>query len=413
MCVTASKKRLLVNIFVFYVYTKWFMIYTCSKGMTLFEVINFSGKGMKVLVDDIVALIEASLDANYSEVRSVSNRIAKAISTDNMDGAKKIKSVLRRKGVPLRSSGYSDSLPVDPKSRMPLVEEHQWPVTPLFLEESEQDTFNTFVESVKQQDKLIANGLVGKLGLLLSGPPGTGKTLIAGHIASQLNRPLYVVRLDSVISSLLGDTAKNLRQIFDFVPSKNGVLFLDEVDAVAKVRDDRHEIGELKRVVNTLIQGLDSLDDSSIVIAATNHSELLDPAIWRRFPFKIRLDFPSQELREFLWSHFLFSDKGSFKELKALGIASKGLSGADIETIAISARRQSVLSNTPLNIPSVLLSIMDSEYNNSVMPNAKEPSLHTKKRLINLLYEAKSFTQTEIASLLGLSRQTISSHLKE
>ena len=222
-----------------------------------------------------------------------------------------------------------------------------------------------------------------------------------------------MVRLDSVISSLLGDTAKNLRQIFDFVPSKNGVLFLDEVDAVAKVRDDRHEIGELKRVVNTLIQGLDSLDDSSIVIAATNHSELLDPAIWRRFPFKIRLDFPSQELREFLWSHFLFGDKGPIKELKALGIVSNGLSGADIETIAISARRQSVLSNTPLNIPSVLLSIMDSEYNNSVMPNTKEPSLHTKKRLINLLYEAKSFTQTEIASLLGLSRQTISSHLKE
>lgn len=368
---------------------------------------------MKVSLDDIVALIEASLDANYSEVRSVSNRIAKSISTDNMDGAKKIKSVLRRKGVPLRSSGYSDSLPVDPKSRMPLVEEHQWPVTPLFLEESERDTFNTFIESIKQQDKLIANGLVGKLGMLLSGPPGTGKTLIAGHIASQLNMPLFVVRLDSVISSLLGDTAKNLRQIFDFVPSRNGVLFLDEVDAVAKVRDDRHEIGELKRVVNTLIQGLDSLDDSSVVIAATNHSELLDPAIWRRFPFKIRLDLPSQDLREQLWSHFLFSDEGDRRELKALGVISQGLSGAEIETIAISARRQAILTNSALNIPSVLQSLMDSEYNNSVMPNSKEPDLTTKKRLLNLLHETKSFTQTEIASLLGLSRQTVSSHLKE
>ena len=179
------------------------------------------------------------------------------------------------------------------------------------------------------------------------------------------------------------------------------------------LRDDRHEIGELKRVVNTLIQGLDSLDDSSIVIAATNHAELLDPAIWRRFPFKMRLELPSQDLREFLWSHFLFRDKGSDKELKALAIVSKGLSGADIESIAISARRQSILSNTTLNIPSVLLSIIDSEYNNSVMPNSKDPDLHTKKRLINLLYDAKSFTQTEIASLLGLSRQTVSSHLKE
>lgn len=376
-------------------------------------VICQSRKCMKVLVEDIVALIEASLDANYSAVRSVSNRIARAISAENMDEAKKIKSVLRRKGVPLRSSGYSDSLPVDPKSRMPLVEEHQWPVTPLLLGESERNTFTTFIESVKQQDKLIENGLTGKLGLLLSGPPGTGKSLIAGHIASRLNRPLYVVRLDSVISSLLGDTAKNLRQIFEFVPSRNGILFLDEVDAVAKVRDDKHEIGELKRVVNTLIQGLDSLDDNSVVIAATNHAELLDPAIWRRFPFKIRLDLPSQDLREVLWDHFLFQDKGKSKELRALAAISDGMSGADIETVSIAARRQSILKNIELNMSSIILSIVDSDFSNSVMPESNDLELAKKKKLINLLSETKLFTQTEIAGLLGLSRQTISSHLKE
>lgn len=368
---------------------------------------------MKVLVEDLVALIEASLDANYSDVRSVSNRIARAISVEDMDGAKKIKSLLRRKGVPLRSSGYSDSLPVDPKSRMPLVEEHQWPVTPLLLGESERNTFTTFIESVKQQDKLIENGLMGKLGLLLSGPPGTGKTLIAGHIASQLNRPLYVVRLDSVISSLLGDTAKNLRQIFDFVPSRNGILLLDEVDAVAKIRDDKHEIGELKRVVNTLIQGLDSLDDNSVVIAATNHAELLDPAIWRRFPFKIRLGLPPQDLREVLWDHFLFQDNGKSKELKALGAISEGMSGADIETLSISARRQAILNSAELNLSSIILSIVESDFSNSVMPDVNNLELVKKKKLINLLAETKLFTQTEIASLLGLSRQTISSHLKE
>ncbi|MBS0969131.1 AAA family ATPase [Nissabacter archeti] len=368
---------------------------------------------MKVLVEDIVALIEASLDANYSEVRSVSNRIARAISIDDLDTAKKIKSVLRRKGVPLRSSGYSDSLPVDPKSRMPLIEEHQWPVTPLFLGERERHTFTSFVESVKHQEKLIENGLSSRLGLLLSGPPGTGKTLIAGHIASQLNRPLYVVRLDSVISSLLGDTAKNLRQLFDFVPSNNGILLLDEVDAVAKVRDDRHEIGELKRVVNTLIQGLDSLDDSSIVIAATNHAELLDPAIWRRFPFKISFDLPTQDLREELWNHFLFKDKGNSKELKALGAISSGLSGADIETISISARREALLKNTQLNVPSIIFSIVNSDLRSSVMPGTNEVDPAIKKMLINVLYNTKLFTQSEIANLLSISRQTVSNYLKE
>ncbi|PQQ27070.1 AAA family ATPase [Photorhabdus hindustanensis] len=368
---------------------------------------------MNIVAEDIVALIEASLDANYTEVRSVSNRIAKSISADDMDVAKKIKSIVRRKGVPLRSSGYSDSLPVDPKSRMPLIEEHQWSVTPIFLGESESITFNAFIESVKHQKKLIENGLSGRLGLLLSGPPGTGKTLIAGHVASQLNRPLFVVRLDSVISSLLGDTAKNLRQIFDYVPSRNGILLLDEVDAVAKIRDDRHEIGELKRVVNTLIQGLDSLDDSAVVIAATNHADLLDPAIWRRFPYKIRFGMPNLEVRESLWNHFLFQDKGISKELKALSIISDGLSGADIETIAIAARRQAILTNSGIDIIAVIQAIIEGDSHNSIIPYRERLSSDNKKNIVNLLSETKLFTQAEIGSFLKLSRQTISSYLKE
>ncbi|KQN46907.1 ATPase [Serratia sp. Leaf50] len=368
---------------------------------------------MNIVTQDIIALIEASLDANYSEVRSVSNRIVRSISTDDMEVAKQIKSILRRKGVPLRSSGYSDALPVDPKSRMPLIEEHQWPVSPLFLGEAEQSTFSAFIDSVKHQDKLIENGLTGRLGLLLSGPPGTGKTLIAGHIAAQLNRPLYVVRLDSVISSLLGDTAKNLRQIFDFVPSKNGILFLDEVDAVAKIRDDRHEVGELKRVVNTLIQGLDSLDDSAVVIAATNHAGLLDPAIWRRFPYKIRFSFPSADVREVLWDHFLYQDKGDKKVIKALAVISDGLSGADIETIAIATRRQSILTDTPINIATVIQTIVESDLDNTSFPNVDELTSKKKKKIIITLHDAKIFTQTEIGHFLNLSRQTISSYLKE
>lgn len=368
---------------------------------------------MNIVVEDIIALIEASLDANYTEVRSVSNRIAKSISADDMELAKKIKSVVRRKGVPLRSSGYSDSLPIDPKSRIPLLEEHQWPVTPLFLGEEEGCIFEQFVDSVKHQDKLIENGLSGRLGLLLSGPPGTGKTLIAGHVASRLNRPLYVVRLDSVISSLLGDTAKNLRQIFDFVPSKNGIIFLDEVDAVAKLRDDRHEVGELKRVVNTLIQGLDSLDDNAVVIAATNHAGLLDPAIWRRFPFKIKFGLPDIDVRETLWNHFLYQDKGEHKHIKALSVISEGLSGADIETVAISIRRQSVLSDTPINLAAVIKSVMSTSQESSGSVASDKMDIDLKKQILKLLTNTKLFTQSELGQLLHLSRQTISTYLKE
>jgi SpoVK/Ycf46/Vps4 family AAA+-type ATPase len=152
---------------------------------------------------------------------------------------------------------------------------------PLFLGDGATGTFNDFLADVENIDRLSTKGLASPLALMLSGPPGTGKTLLAGHIAARLNRPFFVARLDSVISSLLGDTSKNIRAVFEFVPSRNAVLFLDEMDAIAKLRDDRHELGELKRVVNTVIQGLDTLDAHAVVVGASNHAHLLDPAIWR------------------------------------------------------------------------------------------------------------------------------------
>ncbi|RON47893.1 AAA family ATPase [Pseudomonas frederiksbergensis] len=368
---------------------------------------------MQVEQTDIIALIEASLEANYSDVRAISNRIAKSISVQDVEFAKKIKSILRRKGVPLRSSGYMENLPVDAKSRMALVEEHQWPVSPLFLNKDAKCVFDTFITDIVNIDRLISHGLAGRLNMLLSGPPGTGKTLIAGHLAAQLNRPLYVVRLDSVISSMLGDTAKNLRQIFEYVPTKNGILFLDEVDAVAKLRDDNHEVGELKRVVNTLIQGLDSLDDHTIVIAATNHSGLLDPAIWRRFPYKIKFNLPELEIRSELWHHFLFMDNGNEQTAKVLAELSEGLSGADIESISIGARRKSILLNCEINIGSVIKAVISSSPGNAELPSGAELDNAEKKDIACMLNSKHGVSKVDLAKILAVSRQTIASYLKE
>jgi hypothetical protein len=389
--------------------TKGSNIFTASTEMLRAE----SGVEMHVARQDIVELIEASLDANYTEVKSIGGRIAKSLSSTDLEVAQQIKSIIRRKGVPLRNSGYMESLPVDPKSRMPLVEEQAWPVSPLFIDEETMNVFDTFISDVKHVDELVAHGLAGRLSLLLSGPPGTGKSLIAGHIASQLNKPLYVVRLDSVISSLLGDTAKNLRQIFDYVPQKCGVLFLDEVDAVAKLRDDQHELGELKRVVNTLIQGLDSLDDNAVVIAATNHSGLLDPAIWRRFPYKINLASPNEKVRADLWGHFLFADQGDEIVCGALAKVSENLTGADIESISLSARRRSILSKQPLNLAAIVQATLNSVASNSAIPVSRELSTQEKKSLVVTLHKKIKMNQSEIWKLLGVSRQTVSSYLKE
>ncbi|MBZ9558036.1 MULTISPECIES: AAA family ATPase [unclassified Modicisalibacter] len=367
---------------------------------------------MNALKDSLLSLIEASLDANYSEVRRAANKIAQEMNTEDADTAKQIKSLVRRKGVPLRSSGYMEKLPTDPKSKMDLVEETSWSVTPLFLNEGEKNIFETFSGDVANADKLIRHGLAGRFNLMLSGPPGTGKSLIAGHVAAKLNKPIYTVRLDAMVSSLLGDTAKNIRNVFEFSANKGGVLFLDEVDALAKLRDDKHEVGELKRVVNTLIQGLDSLDDKSIVIAATNHAGLLDPAIWRRFPYSIQFSHPDIDLRHVMWGFFLYSDNGDSQILKGLATISEGLTGADIENISHAARRRSVLEDKEINLPRVVEAVIGSSSSQIMIPMKGELESQKKKALSIELYSKYKISQADIGKLLSVSRQAVSNYLK-
>ena len=137
--------------------------------------------------------------------------------------------------------------------------------------------------------------------LLFCGPPGCGKTLTAEVIAGELGRPLAIVRTDSVVSSFLGQTAANLRKVFDFVSASPLVVLFDEFDALGKEREDASEHGELRRVVNAVLQMLDAYDGRSLVIAATNHEQLLDSAIWRRFEEVLFLKppTPTQLLRLF------------------------------------------------------------------------------------------------------------------
>jgi hypothetical protein len=362
---------------------------------------------------DLIELIDAALSADYTRVRRAANGTARALEKDgDIEAAKEVRAMVKKRGVPLRASGYMESLPVDTKSRLPLVEEQQWPGNPLFLNEEATRTFHDFLGDVENIDKLSSKGLASRLALMLSGPPGTGKTLLAGHIAARLNRPFYVVRLDSVISSLLGDTAKNIRTVFDYVPSKNAVLFLDEMDAIAKLRDDRHELGELKRVVNTVIQGLDTLDEHAVVIAATNHPHLLDPAIWRRFPYKIELKNPVTEVRADLWRHFLFEDKDSEARAEDLAVISEGLSGADMETISLTARRHALIEGRELDLGTVALAVISTRDGRSTIPQKEPLTSDQKKRLALTLKDNGELTVTNIARLLNVTRQSVYLYLK-
>ena len=369
---------------------------------------------MTVDPKSIIELTDAALAADYTRVRRAANLIARELTKAGKEAtAKKLRSLVRKRGVPLRASGYLEALPVDSKSRLPLVEEQPWPEAPVFLETEANRTFHDFLTDVQHVRELSEKGLASPLCLLLLGPPGTGKTLLASHVAAQLSRPFYVVRLDSVISSLLGDTAKNIRSVFDFVPSQKAVLLLDEMDALAKLRDDHHELGELKRVVNTVIQGLDNLDSHTVVVAATNHPHLLDSAVWRRFPYKIDLGYPDAGVRKDLWAHFLFEDQDESQLSELLASFSEGLSGADIEAIALAARRHALLDSRSVDLASVALAVFHSDQGKSALPQRGPLNAAQKSRLAQELKVRNGLTGAAISRLLGVTRQAVYSYLKQ
>jgi MoxR-like ATPase len=363
--------------------------------------------------DDVLELVDAALAADYTRVRRVGTKIARSLGKADTATAERLRSLIRRRGVPLRASGYSEALPIDMKSRLPLIEEQPWPACPVFLNGPNRDVFASFVKDAQNIELLASKGIATRLCMLIAGPPGTGKTLLAGHIAAQLGRPLYTVRLDSVISSLLGDTAKNIRSLFDFVPTKDGVLFLDEMDAIAKLRDDRQELGELKRVVNTVIQGLDSLDDGAVVIAATNHPQLLDAAIWRRFPYKIELGVPDEAVRVDIWRHFLFEDDEASPYPPLLSRISENLSGADIQTIALAARRQAVLEGHGLDIGAVAWATHEAARGRTAPPPRGHLTSEQKRLLSLALVQERGISQADVARLIGVTRQAVSGYVKE
>lgn len=171
----------------------------------------------------------------------------------------------------------------------------------IVLRDETHGRINRFLHEFAKRDLLARYGLVPKLKLLFFGPPGNGKTLCAEIIAAEMQLPLLYVRFDSLIGSYLGETASNLRRVFDYAKAGIGVLFFDEFDAIGKHRDDRNDVGELKRVVNSFLQLLDNYDGRGPIVAATNYENILDHALWRRFDDAIYFPQPNeQELESYL-----------------------------------------------------------------------------------------------------------------
>jgi SpoVK/Ycf46/Vps4 family AAA+-type ATPase len=223
--------------------------------------------------------------------------------------------------------------PKDKDSTLELVEILQPKVlfADVALPEKTQETLQQIINEQKKAESLLARGVIPTNRLLFCGPPGCGKTLTANVLAGEIGIPIAYVKLDGLVSSYLGQTGTNIRKIFEFAKNKRIMLFLDEFDAIAKKRDDTHELGELKRVVTTLLQNMDAMPANVFLVAATNHHHLLDPAIWRRFNMSILLELPNDKQREMIINRFLQETLADYNvSIKTLIVLTKNMSGAQI-----------------------------------------------------------------------------------
>jgi SpoVK/Ycf46/Vps4 family AAA+-type ATPase len=238
-------------------------------------------------------------------------------------------------------------VPKDKDTGLPLIEVIQYDLTwdRVILSETNLKVLEKIVLENRKKDVLQTYGLKPISKLLFCGPPGCGKTLTAKVVASILGLPLVYVNLSSVISSYLGETAVNLKKIFDYIQVGEWVVLFDEFDAIARDRNAPHEHGEIKRLVNSLIQLMDNSKDKSIFIAATNYQSLLDSAVWRRFDEVLFFDKPNLQLRKSIIKSKLNAIRHQDINIEEIASKLQGATGADIERICFDAIKSVVLIN--------------------------------------------------------------------
>lgn len=366
---------------------------------------------------EISKIIEGAMKLDKTKVENYTKLLIDKLEKDeDMRAAQKLNNILQRNSEGCLNGMSVSSIfktPVDMESRIAMADV----IMPndnskeIILSSKNEKELNSFLLSYKKSDELYSLGIDIPNTIIMYGPPGCGKTKCANYIAKKLELPLIVARLDSMISSYLGTTAKNIRTLFEFAQKNPCVLFLDEFDAIAKARDDNNELGELKRVVNSLLQNIDSLDRNTLLVAATNHEELLDKAIWRRFNYRLKVDLPDFEARKKLIILFIKSViEIDDKALEMLGILTEGMSGAEIEEVINKTIQKSIVFEQSLKVNDVFNEIIEFKgvFENDI--GTKE-NLKEKIKYLRSIDE-KLFSYAAIGRVFELSKSQVSNLLK-
>ncbi len=295
--------------------------------------------------DLLVSLVRAGASGNRKEMVSTAEAIiAEERAKQHNVLAERLTRALKSNGngshtgfVTLESSMRARDyiLEVMPRKRL----------TDLYLSEGCARACRELIEEQQRAGLLRSHSLEPRHRVLLVGPPGNGKTSLAEAIAESLAVQFFVVRYDAIIGSFLGETASRLRRVFDYARTTPCVLFFDEFDAVGKERGDVNETGEIKRVVTSLLMQVDDLPSYTVVIAASNHPELLDRAVWRRFQLRLELPAPTQEaISRYVKAFAGRMDKPLGMSAETIATSLGKISYAEAEEFCYGVRRHHVLS---------------------------------------------------------------------
>ena len=367
----------------------------------------------KISTDDPAALlpkiVEAGFAGNKQRLELLTLNAIRSLKEDRPQVASKLSALLGDYANPAAALRFapSEPLPADTEAGFTLLrlESSHEAMEPI-LDPVVESAAKRFLQERAQGEELLREGISPPRTLLLKGKPGTGKTMLATWLAKELHLPLAVLDLATSISSFLGKTGSNLRRSLDYARAVPCVLLLDEFDAIGKRRDDTTEHGELKRIVNVLLKELEVWPLHSVLVAATNHPELLDPAIHRRFDVVLEMPLPSEKPRQAILERACGRFASTLPDgfLTAVARVKSQASGSDLDTLARASVRRHIIEKDSL--AKSFVAALESEVPGGIPTDELAFFCQT-------LNANAGLTVREIGDLTGRGSSTIQYYLKK